>query len=256
MSWDLIRSIQKTEDLRLILPFGLNLRPGDIVGVDDNGNLSLQSNCFALLGIPAGDLREGSASPDLDDQSGDDVTVAIRAAGEASSLFPNLPKGSAGVDISMKSSKSWKVVATGRHLSVLQDISRFTKPILQAADPDNRVWEPGWALITGVATVQKMTLLAAKSADTKVSLNFSGDLAPEQSPIKAKLTADVSIAAVSKSITQCIFNTPAPAFCTAVRVRKDWLGRSRVATAAPRPLPPENEFWEKLTPPGSSGATT
>jgi hypothetical protein len=33
MSWSLIKSIQNDTDLRLILPFGLNLRIGDIVSV-------------------------------------------------------------------------------------------------------------------------------------------------------------------------------------------------------------------------------
>lgn len=255
MSWDLIRAIQKTEDLRLILPFGLNLRPGDIVAVNGDGNFSLQSDCFSLLGIRDLDVRAPAAQVDLDDQSGKDVTVAFRSATDASSIFPNLPKGSAGLDITLGAANSWRIASVGRSLEVLEDLNRFTNAVLRAADPEYGVWQSNWALVTGVATVQKMTLLAAKSANTKVALNFNADITP-QTPKKVQLTADVSVVATSQSLTQCILNSPSPAFCTAMRVRTDWLGRRKFgALTFQKQLPPAEEFWEKLLLPNASGAS-
>jgi len=250
MGWDLISAIQKTGDLRLILPFGLNLRPGDVVAVEDNGNFSLQSDAFSLLGVrPV--VRAAGAPVDLDEQSGKDVTMVFRAATEASSLFPNLPKGAAGLDITLGSSNSWKIAATGRSLEVLEDLNTLTKAVLRAADPNYGVWQPNWAVITGVATVEKMTLLAAKSANTKVALNFKADVTP-QTPAKVQLTSEVSMVATSQSLTQCLINTRSPAFCTAMRVRKDWLGRPKFGALAPQTAPPAAEFWEEVRSPGIS----
>ena len=247
MSWDLIRAIQKKEDLRLILPFGLNLRVGDVVAVEDNGNFSLLSNSFSFLGIGAVEVRTPATQVDLDDHWGDDVKVQFRSAADASTVFPDLPKGNAGLDITLGSSKSGIIATIGRSLEVLEDLNRFTKVVLRAADPNYGVWQSNWALITGVATVQKMTLLAAKSANTKVALNFNADVTP-QTPQKVQLTADISVVATSQSLTQCIVNSPGPAFCTAMRVRKDWLGRRKFgALTSSKKLPPIEEFWEKVT---------
>jgi hypothetical protein len=140
------------------------------------------------------------------------------------------------------------IAAVGRSLKVLEDLNRFTNAVLRAADPDYGVWQPNWALITGVATVQKMTLLAAKSANTKVAVNFDANVTP-QAPQRIQLTADVSVVATSQSLTQCILNSPGPAFCTAMKVRTNWLGRRKFgALSSKTKVPPVEEFWERLTP--------
>jgi len=57
MSWKLIKSIQGETDLRLILPFGLSLRVGDVIGVGRDGNFTLEGSCRSLLGLSAGKPR-------------------------------------------------------------------------------------------------------------------------------------------------------------------------------------------------------
>jgi len=42
VSWQLIRSVRHATDLRLILPFGLDLRVGDVVSVAKGGTLTLE----------------------------------------------------------------------------------------------------------------------------------------------------------------------------------------------------------------------
>jgi len=52
MSWDLIKSIQKNgADLRLIMPFGLALKPGDVISVGGkDGSFRLEGTCNSILG--------------------------------------------------------------------------------------------------------------------------------------------------------------------------------------------------------------
>lgn len=47
MSWQLIRSIQT--DLRLILPFGLNLKLGVVIGVGKDGNFTPEGSADSIL---------------------------------------------------------------------------------------------------------------------------------------------------------------------------------------------------------------
>src|SRR5438552_16613725 len=100
MSWDLIRSIQKDTDLRLILPFGLNVHIGDVIGVQRDGSFILEGSSASLLGISPGNPRTAGIGVDLAKQSGKNTSMTFRAAGEASTLFPQLPTAHAGVDIS------------------------------------------------------------------------------------------------------------------------------------------------------------
>jgi len=58
MSWTLIKSIQKDTDMRLILPFGLNLKLGDIVSVSRrDGNFTLEGTSASILEIPVDGVR-------------------------------------------------------------------------------------------------------------------------------------------------------------------------------------------------------
>jgi hypothetical protein len=246
MSWDLITSIQRETDLRLILPFGLNLEPSDVISVAENGDFGLEGSSQTLLGLPAGEPRETGEAVDLFRQVGKEVSCEFRAEGEASSLFPELPQASAKVDVSFRHANSWVLALTGRRLSSLEELNRFRRPILDAYR--SGVWRKKWALVTSVATADAITLLAAKSDDTKIALTLAGQV-DATAGLEAKLTAGATIAAASKEITKCIMDRRAPVACTAVRVKDPWLGPPDVTDLA-RPaggLSPDEasdqDFW-------------
>jgi hypothetical protein len=246
MSWDLIKAVQSDTDVRLILPFGLALRLGDVVSVARDGTFRLEGSVKSLLNLAPGKSRTGKPV-DIEQSSGADTSFQFRAAGQASTVFPNLPAASAALDISLSSAKSWVMVATERSLRSFEDVDRYRQPILDAYRLG--VWKPDWALVTEVGTAERLTLLAAQSKETKVALSLGG-AATASSGLKAQLTSGVAIAATSNQITQCITDQRMPIACRALRVRDRWwkleVGDLSIAAAEPGdPLGVSSEeFWE------------
>jgi hypothetical protein len=250
MSWELVKSIQKTTDLRLVLPFGLNLKLGDVVAVGKDGVFTLEGTSASLLGMPAGAPRPAGTAIDLMEQSGNDTKIVFRPQGTASGLFEGLPSAQAGFDISFDSATSWLLAVTGRALASLDEINRFREPILGAYA--RGVWKADWALVTGIATAQRMTVLASRTRGTKVALGLAGEVTPN-APLELKFTADASILATSHQITQCIANEPLTAFCSAIRVSDTFWSSPTTGALAHRTIVKKDvaaaadaEFWEEV----------
>jgi hypothetical protein len=247
VSQELVASIQNKTDLRLILPFGLNLRVGDVVSVAESGELGLEGSAQSLLGLAPGRPRRPSGSIDVYRQAGRKVSCEFRAAGKASTLFPQLPKAAAKVDVKLGAARSWVLAMTGRRLASLDEVNRFRGPIIDAYRA--RVWRKDWALVTSIATASAMTLLAARTADTRLTLTL-GATVNASAAMEAKLTAAATVAAASKEVTKCIVAAPTPVACTALRVKDSWLRRPRTgylkapaAVLAPQRAGDE-DFWE------------
>ncbi|OLT79663.1 hypothetical protein BKG58_19735 [Mycobacteroides abscessus subsp. abscessus] len=251
MSWDLLRSVQEQTDTRLIIPFGLEIKIGDVIRVDPNGKFTLEGSTSSVLGLPrpaAKDIRDGRAV-DLAKMFGEGAARTFRGEGEASTLFPDLPSANAGFDISFKSADSWLLALTGRNIRAFTEVNRYRQPILDAYR--RGVWRPDWALVTTVAYAERMTLLAASSSATKVALSLAATVTPA-SPLSAQLTAGASIAASNNELTQCITDSPGPVGCRALRVSDRWWRRPNVGelgkAAADDKVedPSYTEFWQDI----------
>ncbi len=251
MSWKLIKAIQEGTDLRLILPFGLNLKLGVVISVGKDGNFTLEGSSRSLLGMSAGMPRATQpAAVDLNRTSGKETQLTFRAAGTASSLFPDLPSARAGFDLSFGTADSWLLAIMGRVIESLDEVNRFRRPILDAYRAG--VWTPDWALVTSVAKVDKMTLIASSSANTTVALSIGATVA-DTAALEAKLTSDVSIVATNQQLVRCVTVEPMTAFCTALRVKDPWW-RSPYVSTLDRPVATEEslaeakdeEFWEDV----------
>ena len=216
MSWSLIKSIQKQTNLRLILPFGLNLYPGDVISVGRDGSFTLEGSCESLLDILPGNLRQPQDSVDLMTQFGENTHFSFREAGKASSLFPELPSAQAGIDISLGSADSWLLALRGLSINSLENTNRFRRPMLEA----NRwgVWQPDWALVTSTAKVDRMTLLTSSSSNTKIALSIEANVASNANS-EILITSNVKIAATNQKLFQCISTKPMTAFCSALRIK-------------------------------------
>lgn len=248
MSLKLIKSIQKDTDLRLILPFGLSLKLGDVIAVGPDGTFSLEGDVRSLLGISAGRSRTGEPT-DSSWSSGKNVSHEFRLAGRASTLFPQLPHASAGMDVKLDSAKSWLLAVRGRQLRALENVNRFRAPILDAYR--RGVWKPDWALVTTIGEASRMTLLAARSRNTKVALSLGAQISANAA-LEIQLTSGISIAAASQEITQCITRRRTAVSCGALRVRDPWWRSPEVAAlrevaATADPLSaPDDTFWESV----------
>jgi len=248
MSWTLIKSIQEEADLRMILPFGLSLKVGDVIRVDRDGNFTLEGSCRSLLGLSAGKLRPAQpGSVDLVRQYGENTSCTFRTAGTMSNLFPELPTAQAGFDISFGASDSWLLALTGRVLSSLEETHRFRAPILDAYKMG--VWKPDWALVISTAQVKRMTLIASSSSNTKVALSLNATVA-QDAPLEVQLTSDATIVAANQEFVKCIIMEPATAFCSALRVRDSWWGSPVVGTLSKANnkniTDIDNQFWEDI----------
>lgn len=248
MSKDLIKTIQGKTDMRLILPFGLSLRPGDIVSVGRDGGFSLEGSTESLLGLSVR-TRDAGSPTDIYRLSGHETTCTFRGVGEASTLFPELPSASARFDVSFSSEQGWLLAMTGRQLRPLEEFNQLRRPILLAYR--RGVWKPDWAIVTGVATADRMTLLAAETQHTDVMLTLSA-IVTTGTPVEARLTAGVSITATSQQLTQCITQTSMPVACTGRRVRDPWWRNPYVQDLGDVDLPkdaeaaPDDQFWEDV----------
>jgi hypothetical protein len=245
--WDLLEDIQRQAGLRLISPFGLDLRLGDVVSVGKDGTFQLEGNAKSLLGVEPGRRRVGK-SADFDKSFGKGFSYEFLAASRASTLLPHLPAASAALAVTFDSEKSWILALAGHKLRVLAEVNTLRKPILDAYD--QKVWRRNWALITGVHTADQVTLLAAREADTKFSLGLGAKVA-ETSGLQAWLTSGISIRAANRELTQRICDERSSVACRAVKI-SDWflrdpdlitMGVSGDRERDPLKVPDDN-FWE------------
>lgn len=236
------------------MPFGLNLKLGDVVSVNRNGTFNLEGTSASLLSRKVGKVRQPQpANVNLMRQSGSDTSLKFRTKGSASTLFENLPTANAGFDISFGSASGWMLAFTGRAISAIEELDTFRGDILGAYW--RGVWKPDWALVTSVSTVERMTLLASSTSGTNVALALNGQFDPA-SPIEVQLTAEASIVATNHELIQCVTTEKITAFCSAVRVRDRWWSHPEVVTLEKHLAPDialtasSDDFWESVDIPG------
>src|SRR5690606_27329517 len=97
----------------------------------------------------------------------------------------------------------WLLAVTGRTLTTLDELNQFRERILRTYR--NGVWRPDWALVTSVATISRMTLIASTSANTQLALSLGANVSANAA-LSAKLTSDVAIVATNREVTHSIVN--------------------------------------------------
>jgi hypothetical protein len=234
--------------LRIILPLGQTVRLGDIVGVNKDGSFSLEGSSASILGPGLLLQRDPNPKGSLYATASSSTKVEFRAAGSASSTFPNIPNANAGFDISFDSANEWVIALVGQSLQSLEEINQLRRHILDSYT--SGIWEPHWALITSIIRADKMTFLASQSGNTKVALSLSAPV-NGPAPIEFNLTAGATIVATTNRITQYISSETTTVFCTAIRVKDPWWSPGGPQTsdlefvrAERDPLKvPDEEFW-------------
>jgi hypothetical protein len=102
-------------------------------------------------------------------------------------------------------------------------------------------------LVDSTAKVEKMTLLASSSFNTKVAFSLGATVAPD-TLLEAKLTSDVSIVAANRQLVKCITTDPITSFCTALRVKDSWCGDPHAEPAKGQVdyQVKDSEFWADI----------
>lgn len=231
MPWNarnLVDSVSSADGVgaRLVYPFGLALKIGDVVSASDGANLTLEGSCQSLLGKKLSAIRQGPPG-DFLVQSKSKVSFAYRAAGTASTQFPQLPSANARYEIGLEEEQSWLVACTGRVMHSLTELAPLRQGILDSYA--RGVWQKHWALVYEVGIVDGLTLLAAKSRNTNLALTLGATVAPTATDV-VKLTADVMVAQSTSSLVQWIPTAASVAFYNAIRIREHWFTPPDVAT--------------------------
>jgi hypothetical protein len=228
VNWDILRSVQKQADTRLIYPFGLSVRVGDVIRIGAGGGFSIEGSTQSLLGVPipsADQLRTGTPG-DRMWTSGKRTKLTFYADLKASSeLLKSLPDGSAGFGITFESRDSWLLALTGRSLLTFDQVDTYRRAILDAYK--RGVWQEDWALVTEVAYAEMMTFLASKFNNTKAALALSGRVDANLAA-DAQLTAGASVAYTSSELDKWITEIRGPVGCRGLRIQDRLFRRTKV----------------------------
>jgi len=242
---EIVRKAQEDLQMRPVLPLGQPIPFGAIGTIDGDGGFRYWGSSKSLLGrSPGRALPDSSkARPNFGATSGQDVSIGFKAAGAASTLFPNPPKAKARVEVSFAKKKSCLISAQTITVKTLAEPHKLVEEIKRryldgAWDPDQVVvYQLGWA--------GEYLGIAADADDTNVALTAKATI--DAQPATADLAGKFSFSAQSKAITRHEARNGL-AFYNAYRVHRNWLvfwKKSVGIRAAALSEPPTEDVFEE-----------
>lgn len=205
--------------MRPVVPFQLPVRLGDIVSIARRGDLAIEGSCETKLGLRAGNSRPPEGRVTRFRQGGSGTSCEFRLNGDASTIMQGAVPLKAGFNISFPSADGWVLAYSNRVSHHLDNQDRFREPIIAAYQ--RGVWDKSWALVVAVGRVDKITLITARTAGTKIELEATAEF--DQAPaMEVGLTAGLRIAATSHQFDQLISTEPLTAYCSLKGVREHW----------------------------------
>jgi hypothetical protein len=222
------------------------LKLGDVISVDrDSGLFTLEGTSASILDVAVEEPRPPQkVGGNHHWQSGSNTAVRIRAKGEASAYYPDLPHALAGIDLHFEEADAVVLAIINQRITAIEELDRFRQAILNSYH--SRVWQPHWALVTSVAMVDRFTLIASTGRNANVALSASGEVDPN-APLELNLTAGISISAANQELRHSIQSTPSVPFCTGLRVRDIWFRDPATGPlGTTRDEPDQNDVWEDV----------
>jgi hypothetical protein len=231
--------------LRPILPLGQPIPFGAIGTIDDNGTFRYWGSSKSLLGLSAGrPLPDSKARPDFGATSGGEVSVGFKARGDASTLFPNLPKAKARVEVSFAKKNSCLISARTVTVKTLSEPHKLAEAIKRRYLDD--AWDPAYVVVYQLGWAGEYLGISADADQTNVALSAKATV--NQQPLTADLAGNFSVSAHSKAITRHTSRN-ALAFFNAYRVHRNWLifwKKSVDVRPAAMPDPPDDELFQEV----------
>jgi hypothetical protein len=240
---EIVKRAKSELGMRPILPLGQTVTAGAIGTIDDNGAFRYWGSSKSLLGLsPGRPLPDSKARPNFGATSGKDVSVGFKASGKASTLFPDLPKASARVEVSFAKKNSCLISARDISVKTLAEPYKLADAI--KARYLAGAWDPDYVVVYQLGWAGQYLGIAADADATNVALSAKGTF--DQKPVTADLAGNFSIKAYSKAITQNDAKN-ALAFFSAYRVHRNWLvfwKKSVDVRAAAQPDEPREDLFE------------
>jgi hypothetical protein len=241
---EVIKKARRELGMRPILPLGQTIPFGAIGTLDDNGAFRYWGSSKSLLGMPAGrPLTDSRARPDFGATSGRDVSLGFKAAGEASTLFPNLPKAKARVEVSFARKNSCLISARTLTVKTLSEPHKLADEIKRRYL--DGAWDDDYVVVYQLGWAGEYLGISADADETNVAL--SAKAAFKQQPLTADIAGKFTVSAHSKAITRHDARN-ALAFFNAYRVHRRWLvfwkKSVTVRPAAMRPDKPNDPLFE------------
>jgi hypothetical protein len=143
------------------------------VGVLQHGRMFVQKTSLKDEGI---DFDE---APDKDPGSVDisstrDVSVSLKLSGEVNPSAPNLPKGEAGVVVSLGHESSYVIRSEKVYEPRISNMAQVERVVMERFKA--RKWEKEWVIISQLVQCARVDILIAKSSNTRVEIRAKGNI--------------------------------------------------------------------------------
>jgi hypothetical protein len=186
------------------------------VGVRDGMRFERLTD-LGLLKVPFATIA-GGVMPDLSHSSGTNVSVKLKAAGEA---IPNvgLPLDKAGASISLSGSGAFLFQAAGPKTEQIQDRVTLGRTLAAMLKLQDGSWEEDWSVVVETVTTASLTVVMSASSEAKLELEASGALGPGGVAL-ANVNGGLSVSTSTGSVTKVLAAAAAVPMFKLVKLRR------------------------------------
>jgi hypothetical protein len=147
-------------------------RLGD-VGILQNGKMFVQKTSLKDEGIEWEEEPDtSSGSFDLSSKQG--TSVSLKISGEVNPSAPHLPKGSAGVVVSLGREASYVIRSNEVYEPRIRNMADVEREVMERFKA--RRWQKEWVIISQVVHCAKVDIIISKSANVKLEIKAKGDV--------------------------------------------------------------------------------
>lgn len=189
------------------------------VGEIGRDYIFVKRGTLAEFGIPF-DVAPDADSGDLEHVSRRGVSIAVKAEGEVSTLFPHVPDLRAAIRFSFSEEHSVVFRATECYEDSLKDQLSISQAIVRKASAGD--WPLTYAVITHVVRAARGTIIISGSRDASIELSGSGE-GQAGGHLDIAASAGVQIGVRKDIATQVVASEGLTPLFRPMRVRKSLL---------------------------------
>jgi len=224
----LVHQCQEKAKLRPVLPLGQSVRLGD-VGYLEGDSFRYLGSVDVFFQRAVGRPLEGDTIDKIELMSEQGVTLHPYGKTEPSAVFGALANGSARVEATFSSEKSFLMTARDVLLKRMREPIRFIDAMMAAYKEGS--WDEDHCFIYEVGRAAHFTAVLAQQGGGSLLLSAEAGIAPGGVAL-ADVAAGVSYKRTSGSLHVVVADKGVNAFFNAYRVRKKFLRDPKLQVAA------------------------